>query len=196
MMLTTREKWLLTLLPSLAVLTLSGLFVLKPVGDRLRDLTEKRVKAEKASQGASALLAARQTDAEAKRDLAETKRVLTALEADVAAQRAAWSGSRAVGASTVVTQLLTRHGLVVIEEATVSPSEVRLPTKTRAVFDQLGADGTDRFRQLQFVGQYKDVLKAMTELSESQIACVPLRLSMDKANPDLRLRSWTLLLWI
>ena len=196
MSLSNREKWLLTLVPAVLILGVAGWFFIRPVSAQTKKVRDQL--AEMTSSDQSAKLWA-----QAKRDLDEARRAadaeqsrLTSLASQIEAQQSNGSGQKNVVATTDLVDLLTRHQLVLVEESDVSQAELSLSNAARTVMNQLTEGDANRYRRLRIVGSYANVLAALTELSESSIACIPLRLSMDRVNPQLTARSWTLVVWI
>ncbi len=196
MTLSNREKWLLTLLPAFVILAVAGWFFIRPVSEQNKKAQDQLAEMTSGQQSAGHLAQSRRELAEARRAVDAEQSRLDSLRSELRQKQAVWSGRKNIVASTDLVDLLTRHRLVLVEESDVSPAELALSNTMRSVMNQLSDGDANRYRQMRIVGSYANVLAALTELSESSIACIPLRLSMDRANPQVSARGWTLVVWI
>lgn len=95
-----------------------------------------------------------------------------------------------------LTRMLWDRGLYPFEE---SPAEQggQLPASFDDVLKRLTTSNasTSRLWQIRFYGRYSDVVDTLTSLSDSDVALVPVGLTMSEAKPETAWRVWTLLLW-
>ena len=95
-----------------------------------------------------------------------------------------------------LTRMLWDRGLYTFDE---SPAEQggQLPASFDDVLKRLATNGntSTRLWQIRFYGRYADVVDTLASLSESDVALVPVGLTMSEAKPETSWRVWTLLLW-
>lgn len=115
---------------------------------------------------------------------------LTSLRTGNAAQRAA--------SLRQLTRMLWDRGLVPYEESPHSGAAGQLPGSFDDVLRKLSPNATTsapRLWEVRFYGRYRDVIDALSSLGDSDVALVPVGLTMSDAHPDTDWRMWTLLLW-
>jgi hypothetical protein len=146
------------------------------------------------------------TVAQARRESTKLTDEKAALQKDKDAIEARWtqlttfsSGSAAQRAAALrqLTRMLWDRGLYPFEESPAAGSG-QLPASFDEVLKRLATAGSSsqpRLWQVRFYGRYADVVDALTSLGDTDLALVPVGLTMTEANPETSWRVWTLLLW-
>ena len=184
---TTREKWLVSLLPAFGVFFLGWLIFLRPAE---RTVTEMRDRVEK------------QGPISAKRALvaqAQTERV--ALEKAVATRRTAPAGEEAVfdrnWAMQQVSVLCAANGLS-LDTAAPEPA-AKLPSTlqeaTPALTHNTGATPPQVWR-IELTGNYAGILNLLDGLQKAKPLIVPLTISMQTGKSERQPSKWVLVLWL
>jgi len=109
------------------------------------------------------------------------------------------AGSPAQRASALrqLTRMLWDRGLYPFEESPAEGSG-QMPASFGDVLKRLtptGSAAQPRLWQIRFYGRYSDVVDALTSLGDTDLALVPVGLTMSDARPETSWRVWTLLLW-
>lgn len=104
-----------------------------------------------------------------------------------------------------LTKMLWDRGLVPYEEspeAAAAGGSGQLPgsfdemvRKISVKKDGQSAPGPTRLWRVRFYGRYSDVAATLAQLGSTDLALVPVGLTMSEAHPDTDWRVWTLLLW-
>jgi hypothetical protein len=120
---------------------------------------------------------------------------LTTLRSNTPAQRAS--------ALRQLTKMLWDRGLVPYEEAPEAggSGQGQLPGSFDDVIKKISttpngsAPPQARLWRIRFYGRYSDVAATLSLLGDTELALVPVGLTMSEAHPDTDWRMWTLLLW-
>lgn len=120
---------------------------------------------------------------------------LTALRSSDPAQRA--------NALRQLTKMLWDRGLVPYEESAEggATGQGQLPGSFDEVMKKIAttpggtAPAQAKLWRIRFYGRYSDVAATLSQLGKTDLALVPVGLTMSEAHPDTDWRLWTLLLW-
>lgn len=198
---TDREKMLLLVAPPLLI----GLFYLWKLPQIQGNLaaTERALEtARKAQPSPAQAAAARTALAQANREMAtldEATRASQQQWADLQLERSNDSQAR-IRAIEGLTLLLKRNQLQLIDAAPDEGAEAKkLPPALEQVAKALvtnQANSTVQLWNVQFVGRYEDLVRALEALAEEEPFAIPVHLKMEEAKLGTEVRRWTLVLWI
>src|SRR4029079_13598185 len=93
-----------------------------------------------------------------------------------------------------LTRMLGDRGLYPFEESPADQGGQQLPASFDDVLKRLATNGNSSARlwQIRFYGRYADVVDTLSSLGESDVALVPVGLTMSEAKPETSWRVWTL----
>lgn len=193
----TRDTVLRMLLP--ALLVGAGYIALFNRSSELATAQEKLEAARAAAVDDFALMQARMAAAKLTDEKGAVQKDKDALDARWTQLTTFSSGSAAQRASALrqLTRMLWDRGLYPFEESPATGSG-QLPASFDDVLKRLASAGggtQPRLWQIRFYGRYSDVVDALTSLGDTDLALVPIGLTMSEANPATSWRVWTLLLW-
>lgn len=194
----SRDAVLRLLLP--ALLVVAGYVALFSRSGELSAAQEALQAARAAAVDDFAVQQARMAAAEVEAEKAEVEKEKTALD-DRWKQLTTFSaGTPAQRASALrqLARMLWDRGLYPFEESPAEGAD-KLPSSFGDVLKRLSSSGTaaaqPRLWQIRFYGRYADVVDALTSLGDTDLALVPVGLTMSDAKPETSWRVWTLLLW-
>jgi hypothetical protein len=192
----TRDSVLRMILPALLVL-IGYVFLF----DRTKELRESETSLASAKSSAVdefAIGAARLQSATLSEEQAKLKKEKDDLDARWSRLSSFPSTNPAKRAAALrqLTRMLWDRGLYPFEEAPAEQAG-QLPASFDDVLKRLTSNGgtTSRLWQIRFYGRYADVVDTLSSLGDSDVALVPVGLTMSEAKPDTAWRVWTLLLW-
>jgi hypothetical protein len=136
------------------------------------------------------------TLAEERQKLTKDKEEIDARWAQLASFPSTTPAKRAASLRQL-TRMLWDRGLYPFEESPVEGGE-QLPASFDDVLKRLTTSGkatSSRLWQIRFYGRYVDVVDTLSSLGESDVALVPVGLTMSETKPETSWRVWTLLLW-
>jgi hypothetical protein len=183
-----------------AVLILLGWFGYMRPGKTLREVTAALSTAQASDPKPPDFAAAQNMLAKSRTDADEVKKQHEQWSerwTTIKHERSAASSERVVGVENV-TWLLRRAGLRVKREVPSDQGGGRLPPELSAAIKRLAEKDQalqPKLWQIEFVGKYADVVKALGFLPEACPLAIPVRLDM-RGSTGSALRSWTLVLWI
>lgn len=184
--LTTRDRWLAAALPSMALLLISWLLLLRPAARELA-LLEQCVLNQGPIETQQALLAA------AEAELADWEKTLNEKRALTAAEAPRFDRNEAM---KQVSQCCAELGLSLDKFA--PDLSAQLPQKLKLAQSKLAATegSSPQLWHLEFHGSYPAVLKLLVALRDLKPLVVPLNVSMQMGKTDRHPTSWVLTLWL
>lgn len=198
---TDREKILLMLAPPVLI----GLFYLwkLPQIEGNRAAAERALQAAQKEQPVAAQVAAAHTA------LAKANNEMAALDEATRASQEQWSeleGARSSGSQARIraieglTLILKENNLQLIDASPEEGTDAKkLPPALEQVAKALGTNqsgGSVQLWNVQFVGRYEDLVRALEALADDEPFAIPVHLKMEEAKLGTDLRRWTLVLWI
>ena len=185
---TTREKWLLSILPAFGVFVIGWVFFLRPAHQTVAIL-RKRVEQQGSLSAKQALVA----QAQAER---------ASLEKAVAARRAAAAGNEEPGfdrnwAMQQVSLLCAANDLSL---NTAAPdTSAKLPPALKdatAALTRNGKATQPQVWRIELTGGYTGMVNLLDGLQKAKPLIVPLTVSMETARTERRPSKWVLTLWL
>lgn len=182
---TTRDKWLASILPALVTLLIGWIFFLRPSG---RELTNLRQRVE--NQGP--LIARQALVTRAQVDLAD-------LEAAIAARRSVAPTEDGVfdrNAAMQQVSVLAAASELSLNAAALEPGG-RLPPALQEATAALAQHATPpQVWRIELTGNYPGVVKLLGGLQKAKPLIVPLSLSMEADKNERKPAKWVLTLWL
>jgi len=92
----------------------------------------------------------------------------------------------------LMSALLRRHRLLVVEESPVGAPDKTVAPRTTAKKSALSGKAPERFWKIRFLGSWADVTAALTDLRSFEAPCFPVSLTMAEPQSGTPIRDWTL----
>lgn len=182
---TTREKWMLALLPVVLTLLLGWAFFVRPADKQLA-LLKQRV----AAQGSAAAKRA-QID-RARQERTSLEKTLKARQQAAEAEENTFDRNAAM---QEVSALCSACGLSL--NKTEQDLTGKLPKNLQEAASALGEGATPpQLWKLEFSGAYPEVIRLLDGLQKARPLIVPLAVSMQSGKTERTPASWVLTLWL
>lgn len=178
-------------------------------GWRLPTIQRNYQAAEAALQAAQKAQPAAAQFAVARAALSQAGRHLATVEQAAHECRQQWSDLESERSNDSRTRIRAIEGLTLLLKANdlelidATPEEgadaQKLPPALEQVAKALGGGQASSRVQLwnvQFVGRYEDLVRALGDLAEEEPFAIPVHLKMEEAKFGTNIRRWTLVLWI
>lgn len=196
---TTRERWMLVLIPAALVLIVYGFFIRGSLMSELKAVSSdaERLRAVPITQEGNARMRADRDE------LAREEQQIDARIAELRNSPLLPSGfGRSANRSAAlreITGLMERHRLRLNDQGQVSLAEAGAPNSfeemianTRSMLES-GAEPT--YRRFRFTGRYQDAYGMLKELAASGMPVIPASIRMDRIEGSSHLR-WELVVWM
>lgn len=196
---TTRERWMLVLIPAAVVLIVYGFFIRGPLMSKLDTVSSEaeRLRADPVAPADNARLASQRDELILEEQQIDA-RIAELQNSPLLPSGFGRSASRS-SALREITGLMERHRLRLNDQGQVSLAEAGAPNSfeemianTRAMLE---ASAEPTYRRFRFTGRYQDAYMMLRDLAESGLPVIPASLRMERIEGSSHLR-WELVVWM
>jgi predicted nuclease with TOPRIM domain len=195
---TTREKNLVLLFPSLLCIIVYSWFYLKPLQKRLKEQGNELSQLLKKPPSTSELLLSSKKLSQQEQERVQLQEKIQKLQRESQTLQNTWKTQNPLVLFTQVLQVFEAHNVILIEESELPPSRFKKPA-TLVSFEELFAleqaqEAPHPLRQFQVLARFQEMASVMEALG--QISLFPVSLTMEPLPSLPSYHRWRLVLWI